>query len=271
MTVGRRGRSPEQDGRRRPRRCVRRRRAKKTFPNGTASVRRGRRSGRPALRAHAAEPAGGRHTPVSSPRPASSSSRSRARVACIRCRRRSPPIREMTRRAGVPLLVDEVQTASAAPAPCGAARGSGSSPTCSCCRRRSAEGCRWRSSSTAPTRQWGPGAHAGTFRGNQLAMAAGEATMRHVAEDLPARADAMGQRLRRRCAPSPDRRHGRRRARPGPHGRRRDRRPGADRQRRRTPSPTARAPQRSSAGCSRPASSPSAAAAPTPSCGSSRR
>lgn len=44
--------------------------------------------------------------------------------------------------------------------------------------------------------QWLPGAHAGTFRGNQLAMAAGLATLRYmVSEDLPAHAEAMGQRL----------------------------------------------------------------------------
>ncbi|WP_460135964.1 diaminobutyrate--2-oxoglutarate transaminase [Pseudomonas sp. S1_E04] len=43
---------------------------------------------------------------------------------------------------------------------------------------------------------WKPGAHAGTFRGNQLAMAAGAATLRHIiSEDLPGHADVMGQRL----------------------------------------------------------------------------
>ncbi|WP_435196694.1 diaminobutyrate--2-oxoglutarate transaminase [Natronomonas sp. EA1] len=44
---------------------------------------------------------------------------------------------------------------------------------------------------------WEPGAHAGTFRGNQLAMAAGEATIDHVLEhDLDDHAAAMGARLR---------------------------------------------------------------------------
>lgn len=43
---------------------------------------------------------------------------------------------------------------------------------------------------------WKPGAHAGTFRGNQMAMAAGAATLRHIiSEDLPGHADVMGQRL----------------------------------------------------------------------------
>lgn len=43
---------------------------------------------------------------------------------------------------------------------------------------------------------WAPGAHAGTFRGNQLAMAAGAVTLQEVQEQkLPAHALAMGQRL----------------------------------------------------------------------------
>ncbi|WP_275039247.1 diaminobutyrate--2-oxoglutarate transaminase [Haloferax gibbonsii] len=44
---------------------------------------------------------------------------------------------------------------------------------------------------------WEPGAHAGTFRGNQLAMAAGIATIEHVLEhDLDDHAARMGDRLR---------------------------------------------------------------------------
>jgi diaminobutyrate-2-oxoglutarate transaminase len=45
--------------------------------------------------------------------------------------------------------------------------------------------------------RWKPGAHAGTFRGNQLAMAAGSATIQLVrTERLDLHAEAMGQRLR---------------------------------------------------------------------------
>src|SRR5690606_4274765 len=45
--------------------------------------------------------------------------------------------------------------------------------------------------------RWRSGAHTGTFRGNQLAMAAGAATLRFVAEnDLPTRAEELGTRLR---------------------------------------------------------------------------
>lgn len=45
--------------------------------------------------------------------------------------------------------------------------------------------------------RWSPGAHAGTFRGNQLAMAAGSATIQFVrAERLDRHAEVTGQRLR---------------------------------------------------------------------------
>jgi diaminobutyrate-2-oxoglutarate transaminase len=44
--------------------------------------------------------------------------------------------------------------------------------------------------------QWSPGAHAGTFRGNQLAMAAGLAALRYtLAEGLPDHAAIVGDRL----------------------------------------------------------------------------
>ena len=43
---------------------------------------------------------------------------------------------------------------------------------------------------------WAPGAHTGTFRGNQLAMAAGTVTLKTITEQrLPEHATAMGQRL----------------------------------------------------------------------------
>lgn len=46
---------------------------------------------------------------------------------------------------------------------------------------------------------WQPGAHAGTFRGNHLAMAAGLATLKFLQEnDLPAHAAQIGERLRSR-------------------------------------------------------------------------
>src|SRR5579871_5486054 len=46
---------------------------------------------------------------------------------------------------------------------------------------------------------WKPGAHTGTFRGNQLGMAAGLATLRYlIANEIPAHAARMGQQLRQR-------------------------------------------------------------------------
>lgn len=43
---------------------------------------------------------------------------------------------------------------------------------------------------------WGPGMHAGTFRGNQVAMVAGAATMRHIKEhDLVGNATRRGEQL----------------------------------------------------------------------------
>lgn len=46
--------------------------------------------------------------------------------------------------------------------------------------------------------RWLPGAHAGTFRGNQLAMAAGLATLKYIREnDLSTHAEVMGRRLMR--------------------------------------------------------------------------
>lgn len=48
---------------------------------------------------------------------------------------------------------------------------------------------------------WKPGAHTGTFRGNQLAMSAGLATLHYLLEhDVPANAERMGRRLRERLA-----------------------------------------------------------------------
>ncbi|MEU8974200.1 diaminobutyrate--2-oxoglutarate transaminase family protein [Streptomyces monashensis] len=51
---------------------------------------------------------------------------------------------------------------------------------------------------------WEPGAHAGTFRGNQLAMAAGTATLAHVRENgLAARAADLGSRMLNQLAELP--------------------------------------------------------------------
>ena len=107
-------------------------------------------------------------------------------------------IREITRRNDVPLIIDEVQTgfgrtgkmfafehAAIEPDILVLSKALGGSLPLSVLVYRSR------------LDQWKPGAHAGTFRGNQLAMAAGTATMRFIAhENLCGHAEAMGERLR---------------------------------------------------------------------------
>merc|ERR1711881_774627 len=45
--------------------------------------------------------------------------------------------------------------------------------------------------------KWGPGAHAGTFRGNQIALALGSETIKYMKEHkLADHAKAMGEKLR---------------------------------------------------------------------------
>jgi diaminobutyrate-2-oxoglutarate transaminase len=109
-------------------------------------------------------------------------------------------IREITRAHGIPLIIDEVQT------------GWGRTGTLYACERAGvvpdvlvlskAIG------GSLPLAVvvyhesldvWTPGAHAGTFRGNQLAMAAGLATLRFIeAHQLAAHAARMGERLQQR-------------------------------------------------------------------------
>jgi diaminobutyrate-2-oxoglutarate transaminase len=49
--------------------------------------------------------------------------------------------------------------------------------------------------------KWAPGAHAGTFRGNQIALAAGAATIQFLRmRDLPAQAEALGSYFRTQLA-----------------------------------------------------------------------
>lgn len=90
-------------------------------------------------------------------------------------------VRDITAKAGVPLIVDEVQTgfgrtgrlfafehAGIAPDVVTLSKAIGGSlPLSVVVYRKELD-------------QWLPGAHAGTFRGNQLAMAAGSATIRYI-------------------------------------------------------------------------------------------
>lgn len=106
-------------------------------------------------------------------------------------------IRQLTQEAGVPLIVDEVQTgfgrtgklfafehAGIVPDVVVLSKALGGSLPLSVVVYR------------GELDQWKPGAHAGTFRGNQLAMAAGSATLRFIqAGRLNEHAHRMGQRL----------------------------------------------------------------------------
>jgi len=106
-------------------------------------------------------------------------------------------MRRITAEQGVPLIVDEVQTGVGRTGAFWAVEHSGitpdvmvlskalggSLPLAVIVYRKELDG-------------WAPGAHTGTFRGNQLAMATGAATLRHVAvEGLAERAGVVGERI----------------------------------------------------------------------------
>lgn len=106
-------------------------------------------------------------------------------------------MRRITAERGIPLIVDEVQTGVGRTGAMWAIEHSGivpdamvlskaiggSLPLAVVVYREDYDG-------------WRPGAHTGTFRGNTLAMAAGAATLRHVAANgLAERAAAVGERM----------------------------------------------------------------------------
>jgi len=110
-------------------------------------------------------------------------------------------VREMqrlTREADVPLIVDEIQTGMGRTGETWAFEHADIVPDVVTCSKAVGGG--------LPLAvvvydesldEWEPGAHAGTFRGHQLAMAAGRVTMRRVMEDdLDEHAAEMGRRLR---------------------------------------------------------------------------
>lgn len=106
-------------------------------------------------------------------------------------------LRQATRAAGVPLVVDEVQTGLGRTGTLWASDPLGLEPDVLVLSKAIGGGLPlavvvYR----AELDTWEPGAHAGTFRGNQLAMAAGAATIRHVvSEGLAERAGVLGDRL----------------------------------------------------------------------------
>ncbi|HEX7982300.1 MAG TPA: diaminobutyrate--2-oxoglutarate transaminase [Duganella sp.] len=106
-------------------------------------------------------------------------------------------IRELTARTGVPLIVDEVQTGFGRTGAMFAFEHAGITPDVLVLSKAIG--------GSLPLSvvvykgeldQWQPGAHAGTFRGNQLAMAAGSATIGHIrSEELVAHAARAGLRF----------------------------------------------------------------------------
>ncbi len=87
----------------------------------------------------------------------------------------------MTEEHGILLIVDEVQAGFARTGKFFAFEHAGIQPDIIVMSKRLAAGCRWRC--WALKKQfdaWEPGHHTGTFRGNQLAMATGLTTLRHL-------------------------------------------------------------------------------------------
>ena len=106
-------------------------------------------------------------------------------------------MREITAARSIPLIVDEVQTGVGRTAPSGRSNTAGSHPDVMVLSKAIG--------GSLPLAVvvyrddldvWQPGAHAGTFRGNQLAMAAGTATLAYVREHgLAERAATVGARM----------------------------------------------------------------------------
>jgi diaminobutyrate-2-oxoglutarate transaminase len=106
-------------------------------------------------------------------------------------------IREITRRRGIPLILDEVQTGVGRTGRFWAAQHSGITPDILVMSKAIGGGLPMAVIAyRAELDVWTPGAHTGTFRGNQLAMVAGRATLRRVRQDgLDDRAARLGSRL----------------------------------------------------------------------------
>ncbi|MGF6317791.1 diaminobutyrate--2-oxoglutarate transaminase [Pseudomonas frederiksbergensis] len=106
-------------------------------------------------------------------------------------------VRKLTQQHGVALIVDEVQTGLGRTGRMFAFEHAGIEPDILVLSKAIGGGLPL---SVMVYREaldlWKPGAHAGTFRGNQMAMAAGTATLRYIQEQgLASHAEAMGERL----------------------------------------------------------------------------
>jgi diaminobutyrate-2-oxoglutarate transaminase len=109
----------------------------------------------------------------------------------------SRQLRDVTARHDVPLVVDEIQTGFGRTGAMFSCEHAGVTPDVMLLSKAIGGGLPL--AVVAYDRsldKWQPGAHAGTFRGNQLAMAAGLATMEYLERhDLAAHAARMGERL----------------------------------------------------------------------------
>jgi diaminobutyrate-2-oxoglutarate transaminase len=111
-------------------------------------------------------------------------------------------IRELTEQHGIPLIVDEVQTGMGRTGDLWAFQQAGIVPDVIVTAKGIGGGLPlavvvYR----GELDRWGPGAHGGTFEGNQLAMATGTAALRYtIKEQLPAHAAVMGERLMARLS-----------------------------------------------------------------------
>ncbi|WP_461009843.1 diaminobutyrate--2-oxoglutarate transaminase family protein [Streptomyces capparidis] len=108
-------------------------------------------------------------------------------------------IRRVTAAHGVPLVVDEIQTGIGRTGHFWACERAGITPDILVTSKALGGGLPLALIAYRPELDtWQPGQHTGTFRGNTLAMIAGEITLRTVAtERLDARAADLGERLRR--------------------------------------------------------------------------
>ena len=116
-------------------------------------------------------------------------------------------VRLLTRNAGIPLIFDEVQTGWGRTGKMYAFDHAGVTPDVLVLSKAIGGGLPlaviiYRKELDI----WNPGAHSGTFRGNQLAMAAGLATLGYLREnDVPSNATKMGLRFRERLLALQDR------------------------------------------------------------------
>jgi diaminobutyrate-2-oxoglutarate transaminase len=106
-------------------------------------------------------------------------------------------VREATAERGVPLIADEVQTGFGRTGRLFGVEHAGIEPDIMVLSKAAGGGLPLAVLVYRGTLdRWAEGAHTGTFRGDQLAMAAGAATIRHIVEaGLPARAEMLGERL----------------------------------------------------------------------------